>query len=124
MDQPTGQPASSPLHPTSMQQDASLAIHLVSTASPTGATADVLRERLRSHIRILSVPAEAYAQRVADTRARDIALHTVAHARSIAADPGPDPAASLRLLSKSVEMLSRYATTAPPPPTGEGEAHA
>ncbi|OON72300.1 hypothetical protein B1H18_29990 [Streptomyces tsukubensis] len=76
---------------------------------------------MRGYIQALADPADAYAHRLADNRAKDIALSTVVHARAVAADRGGDPVASLRLLGKSAEILSRYTAAArplPAPPSG------
>lgn len=61
--------------------------------------------------------ANAYAQRLADSRAKDIAINTIAHARKVAADQGQGPVAIPRLLGKSAEILSRYTAAASRPPT-------
>lgn len=117
MNRTNAEPAPPLPHPREVALDASLAFHLAA-GRPTGEAADALRERLRGHIRALAGPADAYAHRLADNRAKDIAVNTVAHARKVAADPGQDPVASLRLLGKSAEILSRYAVAAlrlPPP---------
>ncbi|WP_175409521.1 hypothetical protein [Streptomyces sp. TRM64462] len=87
--------------------DVELALRLA-VLRPTG-EADALRGRLRDHILTYADAAEAYARGLADGRARDIACHTVAHARAVASDPVHDPAANLRLLAKGAEMLARYA---------------
>lgn len=115
MDQ-TARPASPLPPPKNVTNDANLALYLVTTGQPTGVEADALRERLRSHIRAMVGPAETYAARLADSRAKDIAGNTVEHARAVAADPGTDPVASLRLLSKSCEILARYTANVQPRP--------
>lgn len=115
MNQTEAEPAPPLPHPRDVVLDADLAVRLAA-GRPTGAAADALRERLRGYIRALAGPADAYAQRLADNRAKDIAVNTVAHARKVADDRGGDPVASLRLLGKSAEILSRYTAAASRPP--------
>ncbi|MFC5721401.1 DUF6415 family natural product biosynthesis protein [Streptomyces gamaensis] len=90
-----------------MAGDSALALALAS-GRPTGEAADALRRRLRQYIGLLAGPAERYANALEDSRAKDIAQNTVRHARAVAQDPVHDPAASLRLLAKSVDLLLRY----------------
>jgi hypothetical protein len=90
-------------------RDVGLALRLAAT-SPAGDVAEELRERLRGHIGAYADAAEARARRLADGRARDIALGAVAHARAVAADPVHDPAANLRLLAAGARMVVRYAS--------------
>ncbi|MFE3860603.1 hypothetical protein ACFXPT_09205 [Streptomyces goshikiensis] len=75
---------------------------------PTGQVAVQVRERLRSHIRTLIVPAERYADLLPECREKDIAASTVRFARNLACGGG-DPAIALRLLAKSVAHLARNA---------------
>lgn len=93
---------------TDMARDSALALTLATHGTATGPTADELRRRLRGYIGLLADPAQEYADALSDGRARNIAQHTVQHARAVAEDEGQDPAASLRLLAKSVELLMRY----------------
>ncbi|MER7959189.1 DUF6415 family natural product biosynthesis protein [Streptomyces sp. NPDC096030] len=110
-----------------MQADIRLALDLASCGRPTGEAADALRNRLRGHIRHLADPADAYAKTLADSRAQDIVVNTVRHARAVAEDTVVDPAASLRLLAKAVDHLGRYvaqhqhAPRLPAPLQGAGE---
>lgn len=97
-----------PVDTSQLAHDVDLALRLASLR-PTGEAADALRERLRGHIRAYADSAGAYAHGLADGRARDIALGTVAHARAVAADVVHDPAANLRLLAKGAQMLAGYA---------------
>ncbi|MFJ4010872.1 DUF6415 family natural product biosynthesis protein [Streptomyces sp. NPDC090026] len=76
---------------------------------PAGESADQVRERLRTAIRALVDDAERYASGLADSRARDIALETVRHARTVAEDPVGNPEANLRLLANAAKSVSRYA---------------
>lgn len=89
--------------------DVQLALELAKGRA-TGSAADVLRNRLRSYIATFVDPAQAYAERLDDSRARDIAMNTVRHARSVVTDAVQDPAANLRLLAKATEHMARYAT--------------
>ncbi|MDF9814190.1 DUF6415 family natural product biosynthesis protein [Streptomyces sp. SPB162] len=91
-----------------MASDVRLALALAE-GRPTGPATDVLRGRLRTYIGALLDPADAYAANLADSRARDIAVNTVRHARAVVQDPVQDPAANLRLLAKAVDHLARYA---------------
>ncbi|PCG83997.1 hypothetical protein CIB93_21480 [Streptomyces sp. WZ.A104] len=88
--------------------DVSLALALAQTR-PTGEAADSLRQRLRGYIGVLADPADTYADGLGDSRAKDIAVNTVRHARAVALDPVTDPAANMRLLAKSTDSLFRYA---------------
>ncbi|MEU7296376.1 DUF6415 family natural product biosynthesis protein [Streptomyces exfoliatus] len=94
--------------PAVMAQDVRLALDLAS-GRPTGEAADAVRGRLRCYIRALADPADAFATGLADSRARDIAMDTVRHARAVAEDSVHDPAANLRLLAKAVHHLAQYA---------------
>ncbi|MGW4240802.1 DUF6415 family natural product biosynthesis protein [Streptomyces sp. NPDC004749] len=94
-----------------MGRDVDLALALAQ-GRPTGPAADEVRRRLRSYVKLLVEPAEAYAKGLADSRAQDIATATVDHARGLLRDQGGDPAAMLRLLGKSVYYLMRYAAHA------------
>ncbi|MCY0932154.1 hypothetical protein OTB20_39530 [Streptomyces sp. H27-H1] len=94
--------------PGEVARDVEIALALAE-ACPAGAAARAVRDRLRTRIRALADPAEAFAHTMADSRPRDIALATVRYARDLAADPGGDPVASLRLLAKSAQHLIRYA---------------
>ncbi|MFF2571196.1 DUF6415 family natural product biosynthesis protein [Streptomyces sp. NPDC058084] len=76
---------------------------------PTGAFANDVRERLRTAIRALADDAERNASGLADSRARDIALETVRHARQVAEDPVGDPEANLRLLAGAAKSVNTYA---------------
>ncbi|MFZ3497153.1 DUF6415 family natural product biosynthesis protein [Streptomyces sp. 5.8] len=93
-----------------MRSDSNLAMDLASYAHGTGPAADQLRRRLRSHISLLADPAEEYAKGLADDRARDVALGTVAYARTLLTAQITDPVAALRLLAKHTDFLLRYAT--------------
>ncbi|MEU3048621.1 MULTISPECIES: DUF6415 family natural product biosynthesis protein [unclassified Streptomyces] len=97
-----------PLDSRDLAADVRLALDL-SNGRPTGAAADAVRRRLRDHIAALADPADTYAAGLGDSRARDIAVNTVRHARAVATDAVGDPAANLRLLAKAVEHLARYA---------------
>ncbi|MGW1431410.1 DUF6415 family natural product biosynthesis protein [Streptomyces sp. NPDC002431] len=94
---------------TDMARDVDLALALA-RSRPTGPVAGEVRKRLRSHLGLLTDPAEEYAKGLADSRARDIAVATVAHARGLLRDRDGDPAAMLRLLAKAVDHLMRYAS--------------
>ncbi|MGW7367909.1 hypothetical protein ACWGI8_31930 [Streptomyces sp. NPDC054841] len=93
-------------------QDSALAMTLASYATSTGPAADELRKGLRSYIGLLADPAQAYADALEEGRAKDIAQSTVRHARTVAQSQGTDPAATLRLLAKSTDLLLRYAAHA------------
>ncbi|WP_369384130.1 DUF6415 family natural product biosynthesis protein [Streptomyces sp. cg36] len=91
-----------------MSRDIEIAMALAVHA-PAGEAARRVRQRLRGYITVLAVPAESRVRRMAASRERDVAAGTVRHARSLATSGG-DPAATLRLLAKSVQHLLRYAT--------------
>ncbi|MFJ6047647.1 DUF6415 family natural product biosynthesis protein [Streptomyces sp. NPDC092307] len=74
---------------------------------PTGQAAVQMRQRLRGHIQSLAVPAERYADRLPESREKDIAASTIRFARNLARDGISDPAIALRLLAKSVAHLAR-----------------
>ncbi|WP_435058360.1 hypothetical protein [Streptomyces sp. bgisy060] len=84
----------------------------LATREPTGDVADQVRDRLRTVIRTLAGDAERYARSLDDSRAQDIAINTIRHARSVAEDPVGDPAANLRLLAGSAQSVARYARQA------------
>ncbi|MFF8919367.1 DUF6415 family natural product biosynthesis protein [Streptomyces sp. NPDC015032] len=95
---------------TTVATDVATALRL-STAAPTGAVAEAVRGRLREHIKAHADQADRYAHSLPEGRARDVAIDTVRHARTLlAAQSGRDPAASLRLLAKGADYLSRYAS--------------
>ncbi|WP_328403953.1 hypothetical protein OHS70_34120 [Streptomyces sp. NBC_00390] len=89
-------------------EDVALALEL-SQGRATGPAADALRTRLRSYITAFATPAQGFAESLDDSRARDIALNTIRHAKSVASDAVVDPAANLRLLAKAAEHTARYA---------------
>jgi hypothetical protein len=101
-------PLHGPISSADVTRDVQLALDLA-RGRATGDAADVLRMRLRSYIACFADPAQAYADGLTDSRARDIAMNTVRHARAVAEDPVHDPAASLRLLAKAAEHTARYA---------------
>ncbi|MCX5124589.1 hypothetical protein [Streptomyces sp. NBC_00347] len=95
---------------TSVASDVATALRL-SAAAPTGAVAEALRGRLREQIKADADQADRYAHSLPEGRARDVAIETVRHARTLLAVPsGKDPVASLRLLAKGADYLSRYAS--------------
>ncbi|MFC5034314.1 hypothetical protein G3I60_16065 [Streptomyces sp. SID13666] len=96
-----------PISAADMASDVRLALALAA-GRPTGPAADELRGRLRTYIGALLDPADTYAANLSDSRARDIAMNTVRHARAVVQDPVQDPAANLRLLAKAVDHLARY----------------
>ncbi|MFE2555557.1 DUF6415 family natural product biosynthesis protein [Streptomyces sp. NPDC059352] len=104
---PVAFPQPESVTPVVMAQDVRLALDLAN-GRPTGEAADAVRVRLRSYIRVLADPADTLATGLADSRARDIALDTVRHARAVAEDSVHDPAANLRLLAKAVHHLAQY----------------
>ncbi|MFJ6996784.1 hypothetical protein [Streptomyces sp. NPDC003090] len=99
---------SAPATAAAMRSDSELAL-VLAEGRAVGEAADVLRDRLRRHLRDLAGPAEAHAARLADGRARDIVEHTIRHAHSLARDTGGNPAVMLRLLAKATTILLRYA---------------
>ncbi|MHC0431527.1 DUF6415 family natural product biosynthesis protein [Streptomyces sp. O3] len=106
---------------TSLTQDVASAL-ILARHRPTGELADQLRSRLRSRIRHVIEPATRYAEGLPDGRSRDIATDTVRYARRLSTSSGSefrDPAAELRLLAKSLEILSRYAAAAETPTDAE-----
>ncbi|MGA6173081.1 hypothetical protein ACPEIF_22895 [Streptomyces sp. NPDC012600] len=92
-----------------MVRDSDLALSLISRHDRASAEAGEVRERLRGHVKALLVPTGAYAESLADNRAKDIARATVDHARRVAEDQGGAPEAALQLLAKSVALLLQYA---------------
>lgn len=94
---------------TTVVSDVATALRL-STAAPVGAVAEAVRGRLREHIRTHADQADQYAHSLPEGRARDVAIETVRHARTLVPQGGKDPAASLRLLAKGADYLSRYAS--------------
>jgi hypothetical protein len=98
-----------------VRRDIDLALALAASR-PSGPTVEALRARLKNYIEALADPAAEYAKGLADQRAREIAEATVRQSRKLARGTGGevrDPAATLRLLAKSVDHLSRYAQSAP-----------
>jgi hypothetical protein len=105
---PTIYPPRETVTPTVMASDIQLALDLAN-GRPTGEAADAVRVRLRAYITVLADPADTFAASLGDSRARDIAVNTVRHARAVAQDAVHDPATNLRLLAKSVHHLAQYA---------------
>ncbi|MFC0842645.1 DUF6415 family natural product biosynthesis protein [Streptomyces noboritoensis] len=112
----TPQSKSPPVH--CMSRDIEIAMALA-THAPNGEAASRVRERLRGYIALLAAPAESQVRRMEQSRERDVATGTVRHARSLAGSGG-DPAATLRLLAKSVQQLLRYAADEIPAQLTEG----
>ncbi|MGW0734454.1 hypothetical protein [Streptomyces sp. NPDC002851] len=96
---------------TSLTQDVASALNLARYA-PASEPAAHLRARLRDRLGQFIDPATRYADGLPDCRARDVATDTVRHARRLRTSTELfDPAAELRLLAKSLEILSSYADT-------------
>ncbi|MGK5532883.1 DUF6415 family natural product biosynthesis protein [Streptomyces sp. URMC 129] len=93
-----------------MRLDIALAMALAKH-HPTGDAVDALRKRLRRYVRTLLPDAQAHIRALTDSDARRTARTVLREADRIAADmsEGTDPAASLRLLAKAVDVLSGYA---------------
>ncbi|MHB6912759.1 hypothetical protein [Streptomyces sp. DB-54] len=100
-------PASPPDRVT-VAYDTDLALELIEHHASLTATQEV-RDRLRDHINALADAADSYAHALDDSRARDVAIDTVRHARAVASDAGHRPEIQLRLLAKSAQTLARYA---------------
>ncbi|WP_236245544.1 DUF6415 family natural product biosynthesis protein [Streptomyces sp. CC210A] len=100
-----------PVTVADMRSDSELAL-VLAEGRATGPTADALRNRLRQHLQDLAGPAEIYAARLEDSRARDIVEDTIRHARALAQDSGGDPVVMLRLLAKATTFLLRYSQAA------------
>ncbi|MFG2144148.1 hypothetical protein ACGFRG_08100 [Streptomyces sp. NPDC048696] len=94
-----------------LRREVDLALTL-SAHCPTSVQAVAVRGRLRNYIVGLEDQADQHAQHLEEGRAKDVAVATVRHAKDLArsTSTGGDPAATLRLLAKSVEILTRYAT--------------
>ncbi|MER5299715.1 hypothetical protein ABT039_09675 [Streptomyces lasiicapitis] len=89
-------------------QDVNLALEPVERQA-TAADEREVRQRLRDDIGALAIEADAYAHSLGDSRAREIAIGAVRHAREVAREQGHNLNVHLRLLAKSTQMVARYA---------------